>query len=549
MTTMPTVSEVLPSTASGSVNILLVDDQPGKLLTYEAMLSSLGENLIVANSGREALEHLLKTEITVILMDVSMPDLDGFELAEMIRAHPRYDRTAIIFVSAVHLTDLDRLKGYDSGAVDYVSVPVIPDLLRAKVRVFTDLYRKTREAEQLTRELERRVQERTAELEASMQQQSALAEQLLYADRRKDEFLALLAHELRNPLAPVQNVVSIMRMKQIDDPEMRWGCNVIERQLKQLTRLVDDLLDVSRITHGKILLQPGSVRLREIIQNALEACGPLIDSYQHSVNIMLPDTEVELSGDAARLTQVLSNLINNAAKYQRANGVIDIGVRLVGGFACISIRDRGIGMPVGLLHEVFTLFAQGERSLAYSHGGLGVGLSLVKTLVEMHGGTVEARSDGLGCGSEFVVKLPLESAIRLESPLAPVRPTVHPRRVLVVDDNRDSAESMAALLQLHGHVASVCYDGNSALEQISAEQPSVLLLDLGLPDIDGYEVCRKVRELGFADIQIIAMTGFGQKRDLQRTKISGFNSHTVKPLNIEALLRLVEAHPAPELPA
>ncbi len=528
------------------VNILLVDDQPGKLLTYEAMLGSLGENLLVANSGREALELLLKTEITVILMDVSMPDLDGFELAEMIRAHPRYDKTAIIFVSAVHLTDLDRLKGYHSGAVDYVSVPVIPDLLRAKVRVFIDLYRKTREAEQLTRELERRVQERTAELEASMQRQSALAEQLLYADRRKDEFLALLAHELRNPLAPVQNVVNIMQMKEIDDPEMRWCCNVLERQLRQLTRLVDDLMDVSRITHGKITLQREPVRLDEIIQNALEACRPLIDSHKHTVNVTMPEGVVQLTGDAARLTQVISNLLNNAAKYQRPNGVIDIILESVAGYACVTIRDRGIGMPPELLHDVFDLFAQGERTVDRSQGGLGVGLSLVKTLVEMHGGSVEARSDGIGKGSEFVVRLPLEgTTVRAISPMPDVRVAGKARNILIVDDNRDSAESMASLLQLHGHQVQVCFDGYTALEQVAVSAPSVMLLDLGLPGIDGYDVCRKIREQGLSNMQVIAMTGFGQERDQQRSHAAGFNSHTVKPLNIDALLTLLDALPEP----
>jgi CheY-like chemotaxis protein len=225
------------------VNILLVDDQPAKLLTYEAMLDQLGLNLIKASSGREALEHLLRQEITLVLMDVSMPDLDGFELAEIIREHPRFRKTAIIFVSAVHLTDMDRLKGYASGAVDYVAVPVQPELLRAKVSVFTELRRKTLEAEQLARELERRVSERTAELEASTRQLAQLADELRAADHRKDEFLALLAHELRNPLAPVLNAVSIMRARGIDDPDLVWCRDIIERQAHQLTRLVDDLLD------------------------------------------------------------------------------------------------------------------------------------------------------------------------------------------------------------------------------------------------------------------------------------------------------------------
>ncbi|HET6317302.1 MAG TPA: response regulator, partial [Chloroflexota bacterium] len=230
---------------SDKVNILLVDDQPGKLLSYEAILADLGENLIKASSGREALDALLKNDITVVLIDVSMPELDGFELAEIIREHPRYQKTAIIFVSAVHLTDSDRMKGYASGAVDYVSVPIVPELLRAKVAIFAELYRKRREAEELTRELEQRVAERTAELQESIARQTELAEQLRQADRRKDEFLALLAHELRNPLAPMRNAINILRLKESQDPDVLWCRGVIERQATQLTRLVDDLLDVS----------------------------------------------------------------------------------------------------------------------------------------------------------------------------------------------------------------------------------------------------------------------------------------------------------------
>src|SRR5690348_10168441 len=216
--------------AHEQVNILMVDDQPAKLLSYEVILSELGENLIKATSGREALDHLLKTDIAVVLMDVSMPELDGFELAEIIRQHPRYQQTAIIFISAVHLTDSDHIKGYESGAVDYVSVPVIPELLRAKVSVFAELYRKTREFERLNRELEERVEERTQELQAAVDKQRELADKLREADRRKDEFLALLAHELRNPLAPVRNAVSIMRLKGATDPELVWCHDVIERQ-------------------------------------------------------------------------------------------------------------------------------------------------------------------------------------------------------------------------------------------------------------------------------------------------------------------------------
>ena len=527
----------------GRVNILLVDDQPGKLLAYEAMLSELGEHLITARSGREALEHLLRTEISIVLMDVSMPELDGFELAEIIRQHPRYQKTAIIFVSAVHLSDLDRLKGYASGAVDYVSVPVVPELLRAKVRVFAELYRKTRELERLTAELEKRVNERTAELQASVARQIELAEQLRDADKRKDEFLALLAHELRNPLAPVRNAVSIMRLKGTDDPQLEWCHQVIDRQASQLTRLVDDLLDVSRITRGKINLRREDVELSSIIRDAVDTSRPLVDANRHELRVVLPDLPVVLHGDAARLTQIVANLLNNAAKYQNEGGVIDLNAQRDGNFVEIRVRDNGIGLSDEMLPRLFELFSQGERTLDRSQGGLGIGLSLVKKLVELHGGTVTAKSGGLGKGSEFAVRLPCLPQLPQAKHLTPngvaaVNGETQSQRILVVDDSIDAAESMAILLRNDGHQVTVAHDGVTALELAASVRPSMVLLDIGLPGIDGYEVCRRVRELGLP-VRIVAMTGYGQEKDRQRAKAAGFDTHTVKPVQYDELRRLI----------
>jgi signal transduction histidine kinase len=525
------------------VNILLVDDQPGKLLTYEAILSDLGENLIKASSGREALEHLLKTDITVVLMDVSMPELDGFELAKIIREHPRFQKTAIIFVSAVHLTDMDRIKGYASGAVDYVSVPVVPELLRAKVSVFAELYRKTRESERLNRELEQRVAERTAELETSMMRQTELAEQLRQADRRKDEFLALLAHELRNPLAPVRNAVSIMRMKEPLDSDLRWCRDVIERQANQLTRLVDDLLDVSRITRGKIKLQVETLDLGAAIAGAVETSRPLIDAQRHHLKVSLPAEPIRVQGDLARLTQVIANLLNNAAKYQNDGGRIELTVSRTPSMVLISVRDSGLGISPDMLAQIFELFSQGERSPDRAQGGLGIGLSLVKNLVEMHGGSVHAVSAGLGQGSEFIVRLPClpedgtaAGSARTALPAAAGTP---PLRILVVDDSKDAAESLAKLLRLEGHEVLVARDGPEALALAASEHPAVVLLDIGLPGMDGYEVCRRVRQQGLRSARIIAVTGYGQERDRQRSRDAGFDTHTVKPVDPGELMKLV----------
>ncbi len=529
---------------SDKVNILLVDDQPGKLLTYEAILSQLGENLIVASSGSEALEHLLKTDITVVLMDVSMPELDGFELAEIIRQHPRYQKTAIIFVSAVHLSDLDRLKGYASGAVDYVSVPIVPELLRAKVSVFTELYRKTRESERLNQELEQRVADRTAELEASMAKQTELTHRLQEADHRKDEFLALLAHELRNPLAPIQNAVNIMRRPEAGDADQAWCREVIERQVAQLTRLVDDLLDVSRITQGKIKLRLEPLDVTTIVHRAIETSQPLIDSQKHRLNLTVTPLPIQVLGDPARLTQVVANLLNNAANYQEPEGEIDLEVDREGEMAVIRVKDRGIGIAPEILPKIFELFLQGDlRPWVGSRGGLGIGLSLVKTLVEMHGGNVLVTSDGEGQGSEFVVRLP--ALIDTTALPSTVREDVSehrasPRRVLVVDDNRDAAESLAILLKRDGHEVEVALDGQSALLRFAGRKPDVVLLDLLLPGIDGFEICRRMRLGGLADCRIIAMTGFGQQRDRERSKEAGFDFHLVKPFSMEELRRLFQ---------
>ncbi len=528
------------------VNVLLVDDQPSKLLVYETILADLDVNLIKANSAREALDHLLRNEIALVLMDVSMPDVDGFELASIIHQHPRYQRTAIIFVSAVHLSDIDRIRGYESGAVDYVFVPVIPELLRAKVNIFAELYRKTRESERLTRELEQRVLDRTAEVEASAEAQVRLAEQLLQADKRKDEFLALLAHELRNPLAPMRNALSIMHLKGSDDPELAWCRDVIERQTNQLTRLVDDLLDVSRITQGKIKLRHEKVDLGAIISAATEACRPLVDALGHTLNMRVPDVPAYVNGDAVRLIQVVSNLLNNAAKYQSEGGRIDVAVAVDLGVGSITVRDYGPGIDPEVASHVFELFWQGERGNDRAQGGLGIGLSVVRTLVEMHGGSVRVLSGMNGAGTTFEVRLPLvaEESSSLGDNIDRTvtwTETGPPRRILVVDDNEDSADSMAMLLRMRGHEVMVAHESRKALEIAATAWPSVVMLDIGLPEMDGYEVCRRLRKQGMVEAQIIAMTGYGQERDQQQSLAAGFDAHTVKPVDIGEVLKLMDS--------
>jgi signal transduction histidine kinase len=521
--------------ASERVSILLVDDQPAKLLTYETILKDVGEKLIKARTAREALEHLLKEEIAVILMDVSMPEIDGFELARMIRQHPRCQRTAIIFVSAVHLSEMDLLRGYQTGGVDYVPVPVVPEVLRAKVAVFMDLYRKTRQLERLNVDLEERVARRTQELEAS----TAL---LRESDRRKDEFLAVLAHELRNPLAPIRNALALLKARGLLGAEAVWSRDVIERQVDQLTRLVDDLLDVSRVSSGKIKLQPETLDLVAMVRAGIETSRPVIEARKHALVLRAPESPVWVSGDPVRLTQVISNVLNNAAKFQDEGGKITVTVAQEGKDASVRIADRGIGIPRHTLPRVFDLFSQAEKPIDRAHGGLGIGLSLVKTLVELHRGTVTAESAGLGQGSEFTIRLPSalqdDRADRSGKPLSG-RAHAGGQSVLVVDDNRDAATSLARLLDLDGYRTEVAHDGHEALRMAEAKPPEIVLLDLGMPELNGFDVCRALRARGHREAFIVAVTGYAQEEDRRRSREAGFDAHLVKPVHPDVLARLL----------
>jgi signal transduction histidine kinase len=550
-------------TSNDSINILLVDDQPAKLLSYESILDGLGANLIKAGSAREALEHLLKTDVAVVLVDVCMPELDGFELASMIREHPRFQKTAIIFISAVHLTDLDRLRGYECGAVDYVPVPVIPEILRAKVGVFADLYRKTQQLERLNRELEQRVAERTADLEASTTRLRQSEEALREADRRKDEFLATLAHELRNPLAPMRNAIKVLGLKESPDPELKWSREVIDRQLDHLTRLIDDLLDVSRITRNQLELRREPVELAAIVRGAVESTRPLIDERDHKVILTLPPDPVCVSADVIRLTQVMINLLNNAARYTPHGGCVWLSVELVslasstvlsgkeagdGREVVIRVKDTGVGIVPEHLPHIFEAFYQADRSLERSQGGLGIGLTLVRRLVELHGGIVEVHSAGINQGSEFIVRLPVlaESAMSAltQEPSRHREQPATARRVLVVDDNHDSAESLALLLQLTGYEVKMAHDGLEAVEAAAKLLPQVVLLDIGMPNLNGYDAARQIRQQAWGkDMVLIALTGWGQEQDRERTREAGFDAHLLKPVDHDALIKLLASTP------
>jgi signal transduction histidine kinase len=525
-------------------NILLVDDQPAKLLSYEAVLKELGENLISASSAESALEQLLKNDVAVVLIDVCMPRLDGFELAGMIRGHPRFQKLPIIFVSAVNLSELDRLKGYESGAVDYVPVPVAPEILRAKVSVFAELHRKTRQLELLNRELEHRVAERTAELERSTYRLRESESRLQETDRRKDEFLAMLGHELRNPLAPIQAASKLLRMDHLGKSHHARALDLVDRQIEHLVRLIDDLLDVSRITRGAITLRREIANLADVVSRAIETNRPLIDAKRHALVVDLPAQPVYVDGDVTRLTQVVGNLLHNAAKYTEEGGEIRVRVESSPPETLIRVKDTGVGIPSEMLSKVFDLFIQVDRPLNRKQGGLGVGLAMVRRLVEMHGGSVEAQSDGIGRGTEMVVRLPLFDDVnagkhRKRRTREDV-PVLVGRRILVVDDNRDAADSIALLLEVAGHVVRTAYDGPDALELAAVFRPEVAILDLGLPSMDGFEIARQIEAQAWGkDIALVALTGWGQQEDFRRTSDAGFDAHLVKPVQPEQLLKVL----------
>ena len=367
--------------------------------------------------------------------------------------------------------------------------------------------------------------------------------EVLEESRRSiNEFLAMLAHELRNPLAPIRNAVSVMQQPGVSPDQLAWSRDVIHRQVTHLAHLVDDLLDVSRITTGKIVLRNDVVDLRDAVERAIEATRPLIDARQHELSAVTPDQPALVAGDLTRLSQVILNLLNNAAKYTPEGGRISVTLASLGDHATITVTDTGMGIPADLLPKVFDLFAQGERTMDRAEGGLGIGLTLVRRLVEMHGGTVHATSAGREMGSAFTIRLPLLHGQMTETPPPPVfapSPSAN-GRVLVVDDNADSAESMAMLLQMSGLDTQTAFDGSSALATANDFQPQVVLLDLGLPEMSGFDVAQRLRQVpGLERVVLIAMTGYGQDEDRRRTAAAGFVHHLVKPIDPTALQQTV----------
>jgi signal transduction histidine kinase/ActR/RegA family two-component response regulator len=365
---------------------------------------------------------------------------------------------------------------------------------------------------------------------------------LRQADRAKNEFLATLAHELRNPLAPISNAAQILQLKGVLPPDLRWTIEVIDRQTKQMTRLVDDLLDVARITGNKLELRQERVRLAEIVLTAVETSRPLIEACRHELAVSVPPEAIFVHADTTRLSQVISNLLNNAAKYTDPGGKVWLKVERYGSDAVVSVRDNGIGLSAEMLPNVFDMFTQAHAAVDRPQSGLGIGLALVRRLVEMHGGTISAKSAGLGQGSEFVVRLPvvIESTVAARDDRREDSMPTSSLRILVVDDNRDAASTLGMLLRITGNDVRTAHDGEEAVAAYDNFRPDVVLMDIGLPKLNGYQAAEQIRQRPWAKSAVlIALSGWGQDADRERSKQAGFDQHLVKPVDPQALMQML----------
>ncbi len=675
-------SAVPQQEAPDRVNILVVDDLPEKHVVFTTILEELDQNIVSARSGQEALKYILEMEFAVILLDVNMPDIDGLETASLIRQYKKSSQTPIVFITA-YVDEVQARRGYALGAVDYIPSPVVPEVLRSKVRVFCELFRMNRQLqkqaaqrEQLARSeaaraaaesaieradylaeasevlsrslnlddtitalldlcvpmlgerailgipdgeggvrrLEMHPAPRAGDEEAFSPEIRAAADKVirdkqfqlwrgdegraaaicplvagdeirgalallgnseqfdstrialirevasrasiamenarLYstvqeADRRKNEFLAMLAHELRNPLAPIRNSVYILSQAKSLPPKLAWARDVIGRQADHMARLIDDLLDVSRIVQGKVAVKPETLQLGTLIERSVEASSPRLGAREQVLDVVLPPQAIELEGDPVRLSQVLSNLINNASKFSPARSHIRLDGVFADGELQLSVKDQGAGIAPEFLPRMFELFAQADQSLDRSQGGLGIGLTLVKHLVELHGGRVFASSEGLGQGAQVTVCLPASLAAAAIAPApvaeAPRAATVHQAsRILVVDDLAASAETLMTLLEMEGFEVRVAHEGQAALAVAREFRPDVVLLDIGLPGMNGFEVARGLRDQPESrDALLIALTGYGEADSRTRSAQAGFDFHMVKPADVNLLLEML----------
>jgi signal transduction histidine kinase/ActR/RegA family two-component response regulator len=488
-------------------------------VTTEAMLSPLGISVTICRTFDELLDEVRAGAGAVLLPEEAVSSGHTAALRSALAAQPAWSDLPILILTR---------PGADSAeSGEAVRTLSNVTLLERPLRVAT-LVTAIRTA--------LRARDRQYQIREHLLERQRAEEALRLADRRKDEFLATLGHELRNPLAPLLTALQLLKATGAADPTIRRVSVVMERQVSHLVRLVNDLLEVSRITRGLIEVQREPVDLGYAVQSAIDTSRPAIDAGGHALTVDLPAEPVVVYGDSVRLTQIFANLLTNAAKYTNAGGHIWVRVSRDANQAVVSVRDNGIGIAADQLSSIFEMFTQVDRSTRFAQGGLGIGLTLVRSLVSMHGGRVHAQSRGLGTGSEFVVELPALSAQVLAPAPSKDVETLPPRRILVVDDNHDSADTLGALLARLGATVSVVYTGHAALEALDQFKPDVAILDIGMPGIDGYEVARRIRSMPqHAHVLLIALTGWGQDNDKRAARAAGFDHHVVKPLDIDAL--------------
>jgi signal transduction histidine kinase len=528
--------------------ILVVNDDAASLLALTSLLEQWADEcnyeVLSARSGQDALRQVLRHDFAVILLDVNMPGMDGFETAEAIHQRPRSADIPIIFVTAFLADEIDRLKAYQRGAADFLFTPVIPQVLRAKVQVFVALATKN---EQLKRQAEK-LSQRTTELTATNKRLVREMEERRAAERKssaKDEFLAMLGHELRNPLSAISSAGSLLGMPGVGAESIARARVIIQRQSQHLSRIVDDLLDLSRAMSGKILLSRKHLDIATLVSSCLDTFRATGRTGGYDIDAQLAPAWVD--GDATRLEQIATNLIDNALKYTPAGGRIEITVVPIGDDVVLRVSDSGVGIAPDLLPHVFDVFVQGAISIDRSQGGLGIGLSLVRRLVELHGGTVSATSPGNSSGSTFEIRLPRTDAALVHDAPERARPQEAGKpKVLLIEDNDDGREMMATMLASFGYPVLQAGDGVEGVRVACAERPDVALVDIGLPGIDGYEVARRLRQDPAARaIRLIAVTGYGLEEDQRRVMEAGFDLHLVKPVDLNALLeQLAAATPA-----
>jgi signal transduction histidine kinase len=513
-----------------AIKLLIVDDEPRNLDALETILADPVYSLLRADSADLALKLLLEHEVAAIVLDIKMPGMSGFELAQIIKSTKKFRQVPILFLTAYLIDDHDVIAGYGAGAVDYLTKPINPQILRHKVAVFADLYRKTRALAELNERLEERVRERTAELERSEAALRAAAQQ-------KDEFLAILAHELRNPLAPLRTGLDLVigaHRKSVPVAERTLAA--MSRQLDHMVRLIDDLLDISRISRGVLELKRERVDLAEVVRSAIDSARPFFERRGQSVSVEVRTVQADV--DATRVAQILGNLFHNAAKFTPEGGRIEVELVRDDGCARIRVVDSGVGIPSGQLERVFDMFARLDRPAAAAEQGLGIGLALARRLAGLHGGELAATSPGDGFGATFTLTLPALAAGDAPVEQADGASTGEPSalKILVIEDNHDIADTLADLLAELGHRVWVARNGPAGIELVKQAMPNVVLCDLGLPGMDGIEVCCSVRGMSLATQPVmIALTGWGRDHDRRRTTAAGFDHHLVKPVALDKL--------------